>query len=155
MSQKEVVYQTIISYCFNNGIKREGLLTELTKVQKLEVVGLMVELTKEGRVEVKSEKESKDLKKYWTGCVGNWLKKDMRLNGGSKYIPKTKKGPRVSDEVKELKKLLAAVELSGNEEVIDKVQLELARQLDKEAVEKEVDTAIDASKLPESLRHLV
>lgn len=153
MSQKETVFNTVVSYCADKKIKREGKLTTLTKEQKAEVVGLMVQLTKQGVVEVKSEKERKDLKKYWNGTVGNWLTKDIRLNGGKKYEPKTKKGPREPSEVKELRKLLAAVTEAGNAETIALVQAELDKK-EAEIANAKVDT-IDASKLPESLRHLV
>ena len=155
MSQKETVFNTIVSYCADKKIKREGKLTTLTKEQKGEVVGLMVELTKQGVVEVKSEKERKDLKKYWNGCVGNWLKKDTRLNGGDDYKPKTKKGPRVSGEVRELTKLLDAVKLGGNEEAVAEVTKELDKQLLKESAAKSKDDAVNPELIPKSLRKFI
>ena len=152
MSQKEVVYQVICGFIKDQSLKFDGKV-ELTKSQKLSVVGIMVELTQQGSVEIKSDKESGNPHKYWVGCVNNWLRKDIRLNGGEKYKPTYKKGSRVSSEVKELKKLLDAVKLGNDQEVIDAVELELNLAIQNDESKKKPE--IDKSFLPESLKHLV
>ena len=100
MSQKEIVYQVICGFVKDQGLKVDGRV-ELTKSQKLSVVGIMVELTQQGRVEIKSEKEKHNPHKYWVGCVNNWLRKDIRLNGGNNYeqIGRASCRERVSDYV--------------------------------------------------------
>ena len=151
MSQKEVVYKVICGFVSDKGIKRVDGSVVLTSEQKKEVVGLMVELTKQGVVNIKSEKESINPSKYWVGCVNNWLRKDERLSG-KKYEPKFKKGSRKPKEVTELEKLLEAVKLGSDNEVIKQVELELIK-VKEEHSKKKVE--IDKSLIPENLRHLV
>jgi len=151
MSQKEVVYKVICGFINDKGIKKVDGKVVLSKEQKKEVVKIMVELTKLGEVEIKSEKESKEPKKYWGGCVNNWLRKDERL-AGCKYEPTYRKGSRKPKEVVEMEKLLTAVKLGGNEEVIKNVEDELEsikERLSKKKVE------INPELIPENLRHLV
>jgi len=46
-------------------------------------------------------------KSYAKALISNWLKKDDRLNGGTKYVPSKRRGPQVKDET--LKKLLESL----------------------------------------------
>lgn len=46
----------------------------------------------------KDRSNEKQVASYSKALVSNWLKKDPRLNGGTKYVPATKRGPQIKDE---------------------------------------------------------
>ena len=149
-----MICSVIRGYIKDQGLKFDGKV-DLTSSQKGDVIGIMVNLFTQGRVEIKSDKERGDPKKYFTGSVNNYLRKSPEFNGGNKYEPATKKGPRKSKEVQELEKLYAAVCLGNDTEVQDAVKLELDLALEVDAAKKNKTEAIDVNHIPESLRHLV
>ena len=154
MSQKEMICSVIRGYIKDQSLKFDGKV-ELTSVQKGDVIGIMVNLFEQGGVEIKSDKERGNPKKYFTGSVNNYLRKSPEFNGGHKYEPATKKGPRKSKEVQELEKLYDAVCLGNDQEVQDAVRIELDLAIEADAAKKSKTTAIDAEHIPESLRHLI
>lgn len=154
MSQKEKICAAINSYIADKGLKFDGKI-DLTTEQRGHVTSILVELFKQGVVEIKSDKERPNPKKYFAGAVSNYLRKDPQYNNGNKYAPDPDKlkGPRKSKKIQEMEKLLAAVSLGSDAEVIKQVQAELDTMITEAATTKVV--TIDIEHIPESLRHLI
>lgn len=158
ISQKDGVFNAVVAFCEENSIPfEEGNKVDFDKSQRATIIGMLVAATEAGEMEVKSETARADLKNYWNGTLSNWLRKDTRLNGGEKYVTKNP-GSRAGAgdaELKELKKLLSKVTLSGNEENIAAVTQAIEARKAAIAAEKSVEVEINTEVLPESLRHLV
>ena len=108
MSQKEAVYSAIKSIkSFDDGEQ-----VSLTKDEKANVVQIVAESLSNGDAVLSEKARAKfdtDVKliKYTSGMVNNWLRKDIRLNGGDKYVTKNP-GSRTGsqdDTIKNLKLL--------------------------------------------------
>ena len=158
VSQKDAVYGSVISFLKDKGVDHEdGDKVELNKDERKTVVEMLIEATKAGIVEVKSEKASADLPNYWNGTLSNWLRKDKRLNGNETYVTKNP-GSRAGagdDQLKEMKKLLVQVTATGNAENIEAVQQAIDARQAEIAAEKVAELEIDMDKIPEALRSLI
>ena len=114
-----------------------------------------------GDVTYKAEFQTKvdddsELKKYISGLVNNWIRKNKEFNCGNAYVAKNP-GSRqyVKDEqLKELGKLMQQVTASGDPESIQAVGKAIADRKAEIAAEKAKDISINADALPEHLKHL-
>ena len=108
MSQKELVFSVVSAMVEITGDK-----VVLSKEQIGECALQLTDLTLKGEVVVngkgKDYSDPAELVKYWRGTVRNWLRRDLRLNGGVKDEPKTKRGPRESDQIKATRGFLASL----------------------------------------------
>lgn len=158
ISQKDGVYNAVVAFCEENGIAFEdGMQVSFDKDQRATVVEMLCAATEAGELEVKSASARQNLSSYWNGTLSNWLRKDLRLNGGVKHTIKNP-GSRAGAgdaELKELKKLLAKVTLTGNQDHIEQVSQAIEARKAEIASSKVKDVEIDAEFLPEALRHLV
>ena len=159
MKQVDVVINVITSYCSENSINFElsGTKVEFTDTQKNAMTELLIASYQAGDLTITSEKAAAAPKSYLKSMLNNHIRKDKRLNGNVDYKDIKGEGTaRVTDpQLKELKKLYAAVLLGNDSEVQESVKVELdLRQAEVDAKKSKV-TAIDASHIPESLRHLV
>jgi len=96
--------------------------------------------------------EDKDLKSYVSGLVNNWHRKAKEFNSGAKYEAKNP-GSRAGsgdEKIREMKKLLGQVTDPTAKKMIEE---EIANR--QEEIAATNAPTIDASKLPEALRHLV
>jgi hypothetical protein len=116
MTQEEAVFQAI-SNVF--GAIEDGTKVELSKEERAQVTEILVEGFKSGKIALKdtpsnNEKLSDDakLRSYCSGLQSNWLRKDPRLNGNTKYVAKNP-GSRAGSAdatVKSMRTLLATRE---------------------------------------------
>ena len=152
-SQKEGVFNAIEAFMIENNKEFEvGAKCTLSTEDRKTVIGMLVSATHANELEVKSKKAQADLNAYWNGTVSNWLRKDTRLNGGSKYVTKNP-GSRSSDaQLKNLKLLL--IKVKGSEHESDVVEA-ITKRTEEIAVEKNKAVEIDTSFLPDSLKNLV
>lgn len=162
VNQKMAVINTVLAVLQARGASYElGSSTPvssiLTETDKQNIRNTLFSMFRKGEVEVSqeaSEKFSEDsaLRTYISGLVNNWLRKSKELNGSVKYEAKNP-GSRQGagdQQIKEMKKLLS---VSTDPEVKATIQAEIDSRLGEiKAASKKVE--IDASKLPESLRHL-
>jgi len=91
MNQKEAVFTFVTQICSSNNLKP----TELSREVKKDIVKALMVGFVEGSIQLFNTDANKsklaDLKKleeYCSGLLNNWLRKDIRLNGGVKYEPK-------------------------------------------------------------------
>jgi hypothetical protein len=138
----------------------EGAVT-LTSDQREMVMQMLCEGFKSGEIEFadtpsnheKLQSDSK-LKNYVGGLVSNWLRKDDRLNGGVKYVPKNP-GSRTGqgdDQLKTLRALKAQFEIADPSKVpaVEKAINDRVAQIQAEKASAKF-AEIDFSKLPADL----
>lgn len=112
---------------------------------------------KSAEIEYKESFQSKvdddtELKKYVSGLLNNWMRKDKELNCGQAYKAKNP-GSRAGSqdpEVKEMRKLLSVTQDPESRAMIQEA---IAARIAEIKPAKTV--SIDTSALPEHLRHLV
>lgn len=132
---------------------------ELTKEQRKSVIDLVTDSIMGGETEFSAEAKAKyatrdDVKGYVNGMVSNWLRKDLRLNGGTKYETKNP-GSRAGSGDEVLKSLKALKSTLTDADHIAAVDAEIANRTAELAAAKAKTVTIDINKIPEALRHLV
>lgn len=153
MTQGDVVFNAVVAVFGTDG-ELNGAVPETknwTEEQKRAVHGKVFLAFKSGET-VKSSggQDDASLLKYIPGLVNNWVRKDLRLNGGVKYTAKNP-GSRSGggDEViRNMKILLANVTDPGARKAVQ-------AEIDKRMEEIKPKVTINTDLLPESLRHLV
>lgn len=86
LSQKEVSFR-VISDLRSQGKSDSQIL--------MEGPGILLEMFRRGEWEKKSGGNSEsEVLRYSKDLLKNWMKKDVRLNGGEKYVPSNPRGPR-------------------------------------------------------------
>lgn len=152
-NQKSATFAAICAVMSTHGIAfSEGMNVGpvFTKEMRKEVCDILVAGFSEGTIELDKQYDTvEQLRNYTTGLVSNWIRKDSRINGGSKYEPKNK-GSRAGSsdqQLKALKGLLANV-------TTDEEKAEIQGFIDarKEELTKAKAKPVDLSVLPEALR---
>ena len=92
MTQKDAVYQAVISVLSNEGVAfKEGVdsaISLLNRPLRSRINSILMSGFASGNVELDTSFDSQAaLKTYTSGLVSNWLRKDARLNGGIKAAP--------------------------------------------------------------------
>jgi len=166
MNQKEATISTILSVFEDRGYSYElsgptAVSEVLTDADKATVRETLFTMFRDGDVSYKPEFQAKvdndaELKKYISGLLNNWIRKEKTFNSGQSYVAKNP-GSRAhsSDEqMKELKKLFTQVSAEGDEDTIAQVTAAIeARKA--EIKPKAAIKPINVEVLPEALRHLV
>lgn len=155
MSQKASVFAAVCEV-LGETVNR---LVQLTKEQRVKVIDIVTDSIMSKDTDFSPEARAKyptrdDVKGYTNGMVSNWLRKDLRLNGGSKYETKNP-GSRAGsgDEVlKNLKNLKTTLTDAEHLKAVDEAIAERQAQV---AAEKAKTVTIDITKIPEELRHLI
>ena len=146
MTQKEGVYQAIKSVTdFTDGEK-----IELTREQKSEVRGILIDKFENGEIELKNEQD--DIKKYVNGLLNNWLRKDKRLNGNTVYKAKNP-GSRTGNTDAQVKNLRLLKKTTNDPTAIAEIDEAIAARLAE--IKPEVKVEIDATAIPTHLQHLL
>ena len=163
VSQKESVInevKAILGSSFNSGAPARDLLTDdQLKVIRANIISGIMNGTIDFGKEVFDEKE---VSKYVSGMVSNYLRKSKELNGGLNYVPQsTGRGSR-DPQISELNKLLKTYS-EGSEEFAQIITAIEARKAalnaEKTSVVKEKKKSkefesINMDALPENLKSL-
>jgi len=161
LTQKEAVYNITMSVLYENKVvfdEGEQHINEvMTKEMRSTITECLMDSFRFGdEVKLDKDYDYKKLRAYTQGVISNWYRKDPRLNGGTKYIPK-KKGSRVGlndPQVKAMRKMLKEVKKTNNQQHINAIQTEINKRLAIIQSEK-AKSKVDVSAIPEHLRHLV
>ena len=152
MSQGDAVVQAVRAVL---GEGTKFVWDEISQKDKESITETVFAMYKAGMWSVKSNELNTDekIRKYIPGLVNNWVRKSKELNGGGDYVPK-RPGSRTGsgDEVLASMKGLRALLASQNKDTKE-VDEEIAKRVAE--LEAKKRPAIDVSKLPPSLRHLV
>jgi hypothetical protein len=156
MTQKEAVFEAVVNVVTNAGITFEegmNVAPHMSRELRAQVNQILVEGFKAGSIELDTEFDEANLKRYVSGLQSNWLRKDKRLNGSVKYVAKNP-GSRAGSgdtQLKALRALKAHLESKGEDTG------EIDSFIEKRV--SEISTAkrptIDVSSLPAELRKYV
>lgn len=149
ISQGEAVFQAIQLVVERHQVRVEGAV-QLTKVQLDEVYSNVFMAFKTGETVHTKNPDEAALRKYIPGLVNNWLRKDSRLNGGTKYTTK-KPGSRSGSGDESVKAMRTLLSVTTDPSV--RAQIQAA--IDERIASLKPKTEINTAALPESLRHLV
>lgn len=155
LSQKESVYQAVV-YVLGT---IEGNSVSLTKEQRSEVIELVTESIMNNETDFSAEAKAKHdtrekVKTYVNGMVSNWLRKDTRLNGGSKYETKNP-GSRAGQGDEQLRNLKALMSMLTDADQKAAVQAEIDKRIAELQAAKAKTVTINVDAIPEALRHLI
>ncbi len=146
MSQGEAVFQAVnevLEGCIEGAV-------DLSDSQTEAVYAKVLLAFQEGRTVHSKNPDEATLRKYIPGLVNNWLRKDTRLNGGTKYTTKNP-GSRAGSGDETVRTMKALLSITEDEAARATIQAEIDRRV---ASLRPV-TKINVDLLPESLRHLV
>ena len=146
-SQKEATFAAVTSAFSEFGIKYDKSVSCRTIVDgnknlHTNIIDRLVMMIESGEMPLSSKQ--KDNRKYCVGLLNNWLRRDLRLNGGVEYVGNVGTG---SSEVRNLKALLAQ---QTDEEAKMVIQAEIDKLIAEKAAKKA--PAIDETKIPEHLK---
>jgi hypothetical protein len=145
MTQGEAVYQAVVGICGEQDGKYEPTKEQLSAIHES-----IFTMFKTGLTVHSKNPTDEQLKKYIPGLCNNWLRKDLRLNGGTQYIPKNP-GSRSGSGDESIKAMKTLLGLTTDPDA----KLAIQQEIDKRIAELKPAVTVDVSKLPESLRHLV
>ncbi len=162
IKQSEAIFNAIENVLTQANKAIDGQVT-LTKEERAEVIEIVTVGLHEGEVsfsdgaKAKYDTFEKIKKQYVPGLLNNWLRKDSRLNGGTKYVPKNP-GSRTgsSDEyLKNLKALRQQVATTEDADAMAAVDAEIEKRKAEISKAKVKTIKVNAELLPEELKHLV
>lgn len=152
-NQKEAVFNAINGVLTDAGISAEpgqDFGTLITKELRAQVIAVICEGFRAGKISIQKEYDNAGLKAYTSGLVSNWLRKDKRLNGNVKYVAKNP-GSRAGSGDESLKAMRTLLKtLTPGTEDHSEVQSHIDARLAELNVAKA--PTIDYSKLPEALQ---
>lgn len=147
MKQKEAVFSAIVGVL---GTFEGSAQDMITPEQRKQVCQILVEGFNQGKISLDREYDEAGMKTYVNGLVSNWLRKDTRLTGGVKYVPKNP-GSRAGSGDATLREIRALkFQTPTNHPHYEAiVEAETARLSEIQA--SKVEKAIDFSALPAGL----
>jgi hypothetical protein len=153
-SQREAVFSTIVSVLADHGVSfQEGTNVQphMTKEVRAEVSAILVDGFSNGTIELATPyADSAKLKAYTSGLISNWVRKDSRLNGNTKYSAKNP-GSRRGSSDPQMKALKALFSQATTDEDKEEIQGYIDERLLVIEAGKKKSTPIDFSVLPASL----
>lgn len=147
MTQKEAVFSATVNVIG----EFEGAYTP-TKEQRAQVNNILFQGFRAETIELDRTYNDSELKAYVSGLQSNWLRKDSRLNGGIKYVPKNPGSRAGSGDamLKAMRGLLATVT-----DPSDKADIEahIAKRIAEIKPAKSA-AVVNVADLPVELQHL-
>lgn len=152
--QKEAVYTAIRSVLGEHGITIDpgmNVSKVMTREHRAMVNAILLSGFKSGSIELDTQfTNDSELKAYISGLQSNWLRKDKRLNGNTKYVPKNQ-GVRAGSGDAQLKALRALLTTITNPVERADIQRHIDKRVADLATAKQ-KADIDFSALPASLQ---
>lgn len=152
MTQNEAVFQAVLAVFGNDG-EFDGAVPETGQWSDKQKEGVYAHLMagfKSGEWSKNSGgQDDASVLKYIPGLVNNHVRKDVRLNGGTKYEPK-RPGSRAGTGDESIKAMRTLLSMTSDQSAKVAIQAEIEKRI--AAIKPKVELNIDA--LPESLRHL-
>ena len=147
MTQKEAVFQAV-----TNVVGVQDGAYQPTKEQRASVNQILFEGFRSGSIECETEYTDSELKGYVSGLQSNWLRKDKRLNGNTKYVAKNP-GSRAGSSDAQIKALRALMSTKSDASEVAEIQSFIDKRLAEIKPTKTV--SFDASVIPAELAHLL
>lgn len=147
VKQKDAVFAAVVSV---KGTSNFSDVVSLSKEERATVCSELFAGIRDGSVVFGDTTiDDTKLNAYISGLVSNWLRKDTRLNGNTKYVAKNP-GTRTGSGDDSLKAMRALLTATSDESARAEIQAEI----DKRLGELKPKKVINVAALPESLRHL-
>lgn len=158
MRQKEAVYAAVLEALD----EISGPVT-LTKDQRKDVIDAITTGITTGEVEFSDEARAKysteaQIRNYVSGLVNNWLRKDTRLNGGTKHEVKNpgSRAGQGDEQLKAMRALRKQLSIVGDVAKVAEVDLAIARRIEEVKATRKLATpktpAVDLSNVPDELK---
>lgn len=145
MNQKEAVFKAVTSVKGSDTF--DGAVT-LSRDEREKVSKLVASYFEKGDVTFADGlRQGKELSTYVSGLISNWLRKDDRLNGNVKYVPKNP-GSRTGngDEMlRAMRTLLSTVEDAD-------ARKEIQEEIDRRISSLKPKKVVDVNSLPDHLK---
>ena len=145
MNQKEAVFAAVQSVCGQH----EGPYLP-SKEERAQINMILLEGFKSESIQLDREFNEVGLKAYVSGLVSNWLRKDSRLNGGTKYVAKNP-GSRQGSTDPQIKAMRVLLSTLTEESDRAEVQAHIDARLAEINAEKVKKVQTDISALPPEL----
>lgn len=154
MNQRTAAVQTVLNILADRGVVYElnGVQTVksfLNADDKTKIIDEMCAMYVRGEYIITTEPKGAELRKYVSGLINNWITKAPEFNGGNKHVIKNP-GSRAGASNPEVKNMRLLLDQVSDPETKALIQAEIDARTQPKAT-----ATIDASFLPESLRHLV
>lgn len=154
MKQKDAVYMAITSVLAASHIDFEdgmNVAPHMTKERRAQVNAILVEGFRSGKIELSKEFTDEELREYVSGLQSNWIRKDPRFNGNTKYEPKNP-GSRAGQGDEQLKNLKLFLATRSTAEEKAEIQTYIDARVAELAAAKASKVTVNTSVLPASLR---
>lgn len=157
LSQKDGVYNAVVAFHDENSISFEdGHKVEFSKDDRATVIGMICEAFNADEIAMSPEAKTKfstleKLKSYTNGLLSNWLRKDTRLNGGSKYVAKNP-GSRAGQGDETVKNLRLLKKTLSDPTQVQEVDAAIDARLAEIKASKAPTVEIDFDAIPAHLR---
>lgn len=149
MKQSEAVYLAVVNAFPDAEVIPST--SSWTDAQKQEVYGALLTSFKAGQWAKNSGgQDESSVMKYIPGLVNNHVRKDARLNGGTKYVAKNP-GSRTGSGDESVKAMRTLLSVTTDPDA--KAQIQAA--IDTRIASLKPKQTINVDALPEALRHLV
>lgn len=138
MNQKEAVFGAVNQVLTEAGIKVDSgtdFRPHMTKEFRAQVNQILFEGFRNGDIELEVEKTDSELKSYVSGLQSNWLNKDKRLNGNTKYVAKNP-GSRTGSTDPQIKALRALLAQKTDEDEKAEIQSYIDERLEALGIDK-------------------
>jgi hypothetical protein len=153
-SQKEAVFSAVTSVLSEAGVnvnEGDNFADHLTREHRAQVTNILVEGFNSGAIELsKSFSSEADLRTYCSGLTSNWLRKDTRMNGGTKYVAKNP-GSRVGSSDPQLKAMRMLLSTKTDPAERAEIQSFIDSRVSEVKASKKPAKSIDFSALPAEL----
>lgn len=153
ISQKEAVYNAVTSVLSESNInvfENTDVNALMTRELRAQVNTILFDSFRSEAVELNREFTDSALKGYVSGLQSNWLRKDKRLNGGTKYSAKNP-GSRIGSSDPSLKAMRTLLSTLSSETDKAEVQAAIDSRVSEIQASKVKAVSIDASVLPAEL----
>ena len=153
-SQKEAVFAAVSSVLTENNVsvtEGDNVATHLNRELRAQVTNILVEGFNSGSIALdKTFTSEADLRTYCSGLTSNWLRKDSRLNGGTKYAAKNP-GSRVGSSDAQLKAMRALMSTKTDLSEKAEIQSFIDSRVSEIKASRKPTKSIDFSALPAEL----
>jgi hypothetical protein len=158
VSQKEAVFSAVSRVLSENGVtvnEGDSVSIHLNRELRSQITNILVEGFNAGTIALdKTFASESDLRTYCSGLTSNWLRKDTRLNGGTKYVAQNP-GSRVGSGDASLKAMRALLSTKTDPAEQAEIQAFIDTRVAEIKATRKSAKEIDISALPEELKHLV
>ena len=144
MKQSDAVFQATVNVCGN-----QDEAYKPTKEQRQQIGAILFAGFESGKIELKRGFDAEYVKGYIPGLITNWLNKDKRLNGGTKYQAKNP-GSRTGSSDPQVKAMRVLLSTKSDPAERAEIQAFIDKRVAELAPSKTVTINVDD--LPEELR---